>query len=122
MKTTSCFTVIFTVILLLAFIPEAKSQYKDGVVPDTSKFLTDQVSAESLLFSNLALPGNSVSKNYDFFETRATRSIFLLGKIILNNKIDAPHSFKSFYPETVTDFTSGFHFYRQHKEFPILNN
>lgn len=122
MKKTSCFTVILTVIFFLAFSPEAKSQYRDGVVPDTSKFLTDQASTKSLLFSNLSLTGNSVSKNYDFFETRAASSVLLLGKIILNNNIDAPHSFKSFYPETVPDFTSGFHFYRQYNEFPILNN
>lgn len=121
MKTTTCLTVIFTVILLLAFIPEAKSQYADGVIPDTTKISTDLVPSKSLLFANLSIPESSV-RNFGFLETRTSRSVLLLGKIFINNRTDAPHSFKSFYPETVTDFTSGFHFYRQHKEFPILNN
>lgn len=121
MKKSFYFTCTFTIVFFLLVLPEAKSQYADGVIPDSTKISTDLVPSKSLLFANLSMPENSV-RNIGFLETRTSRSVFLLGKIFINNRTDAPHSFKSFYPETVTDFTSGFHFYRQYNEFPILNN
>jgi len=120
MKKSFYFICTFIIIFFLIVLPEAKSQYKDGVIPDTSTVSIDMMSAKNLLFANVSLHENPNTKNIGLLGTRASSSVLLLGKIIINNKINVPHSFKSFYPETVSDFTSGFHFYRHYGEFPIL--
>jgi len=122
MKKSLCFLFTLTFIFFLVFLPEAKSQYKNEVLPDTSKILTDMAFSKSLLFSNLSLPVKTAPESFGFLETKTTRSLLLIGKIFLNNKSDAPHSFKSFYPESVSDYSSGFYFYKNYGEFPILNN
>ena len=119
MKKSICFIFTFTVIFFLAFLSEAKSQYKDGVVPDTSKVLAKMALSESLLFSNLSLQVDTAPESFEFLQTKTTRSLLLLGKIVLNNKTDAPHSFNNFYPETVSDYNSGLHLYNYYGEFPI---
>ncbi len=123
MKKSICFLFTFTIIFFLAFLPEAKSQYKSEVLPDNSKISPDLILSKSLLFPNLSLlPVNPAPDNFGFLETKTTRSLLLIGKIFLNYKAEVPPSFKSFYPESVSDYSSGFHFYKNYGEYPILNN
>lgn len=120
MKSSSLFTLFFTILFTGLTVSVAQAQLRDSIVDTTLDASEIIISEKMLRNASKSKAQLSNNQNQSIFDKPVTRAFLGLGKSIIGNKVDTPKSYSGFRPDNTAELIYGYRTFERTSEFPIF--